>query len=314
MYAVQFDRFGPPGVLTVGPFPEPHAGPGQVRIRVRAAGVSPVDAALRAGLTPASQRITLPHVPGVDASGVIDEVGEGVTGAAIGDEVFGAVDVARLGGASAEFAVLRFWAAKPPALSWEEAGAAGTSVETATRALDALGVRAGTVLLAAVVAGGVGNACVQLTVARGARVIGTGRPESHGFIDRLGATPVTYGPGLPGRVGGLGRVDRALDVAGAGSLPELVAIAGTPASVLTLADFAGPELGVRLSLGELGGEPDGRHGLAAAAALAGEGRFRVPLREVFPMTRAAEAHALAAHGPRQGKIALTALPDSGDHR
>jgi NADPH:quinone reductase-like Zn-dependent oxidoreductase len=310
VFAVQFDRFGPPEVLTVGPFPEPHAGPGQVRIRVRAAGVSPVDGALRAGLTPASRRITLPHVPGVDASGVIDEVGAGTTGVAIGDEVFGAVDVARLGGASAEFAVLRFWAGKPATLSWEEAGAAGTSIETATRALDALDVRAGTVLLIDGAAGGVGSICVQLATARGARVIGTGRPESHRFIARLGATPLTYGPGLPERVREFGRVDRALDVAGAGSLPELIAIAGTPASVLTIADFTGPELGVRLSLGEIGGEPDGRHGLAAAAALFEDGRFHVPLREVFPMTRAAEAHALAARGPRRGKIVLTALPGS----
>src|SRR5665213_362319 len=88
MFAVQFDRFGPPDVLTLGPFPEPHAGPGEVRIRVKAAGVSPVDLALRAGLSPSSKRIALPHVPGVDAAGVIDVVGADVTGFAVGDEVF----------------------------------------------------------------------------------------------------------------------------------------------------------------------------------------------------------------------------------
>jgi NADPH:quinone reductase-like Zn-dependent oxidoreductase len=312
MFAVQFDRFGPPDVLTLGPFPEPHAGPGEVRIRVKTAGVSPVDLALRAGLSPSSKRIALPHVPGVDAAGVIDVVGADVTGFAVGDEVFGAVDVSRLGGASAEFAVLRFWTLKPSSISWAEAGAAGTSIETATRALDRLDVRAGTTLLVDGAAGGVGSVAVQLAIARGARVIGTGRPENQTFIAQLGAIPVTYGQGLAERVHALDieRVDLALDVAGAGSLPELIAITGTAELVLTIADFTGPKLGVRLSLGEVGGEPDGRHGLALAAALSEEGRFRVPVRKVFPMAQAADAHAAAERGPRQGKIALTA---PGDH-
>jgi len=304
VFAVQFDRFGPPEVLAIGPFPEPHAGPGQVRVRVRAAGVSPVDLALRAGGSPSAERLALPHIPGVDAAGVVDEVGADVTGVALDDEVFGSVDVARLGGASAEFAVLAFWAAKPAEMPWEEAGAAGTSIETATRVLDLLDVHEGTTLLVDGAAGGVGSVAVRLAIARGAQVIGTGRPENQGFIARLGATPTTYGPGLPERVRDR-RVDRALDAGGAGSLPELIAITGSAASVVTIADFTGPRLGVRLSTGDLGGEPNGRHGLAAAAALFEEGRFRVPVQEVFPLEEANTAHASAARGPRQGKIVLT---------
>lgn len=314
MSAVHFDRFGPPEVLAVGGFPAPHAGPGEVRIAVRAAGVAPVDLALRAGTSPSSARLPLPHIPGVDAAGVIDEVGADVTGFAAGDEVFGAVDVSRLGGAAAEFAVLAFWAAKPPSMSWEEAGAAGTSVETATRALDRLSVGTGTTLLVDGASGGVGSVAVQLAVARGARVIGTGRPENHAFIAGLGAVPVAYGPGLAGRVRDVvpGGVDLALDVAGAGSLRELVAITGAPESVLTIADFTGPELGVAVSRGELGGEPDGRHGLVVAAALSAQRRFRVPVRAVFPMDRAAEAHATAARGPRRGKVVLMVPPAHGE--
>ncbi|RMB87012.1 NADP-dependent oxidoreductase [Streptomyces shenzhenensis] len=311
MFAVRFDRFGPPEVLSVGALPEPHAGRGEVRVRVRAAGVSPADVALRAGRLPSSEKIALPHIPGVDAAGVVDEVGPDVTGTAVGDEVFGAVDVARLGGASAEFAVLRFWTAKPASMSWEEAGASGTSVETATRVLDLLDVREGTTLLIDGAAGGVGSVAVQLAVARGARVIGTGSPANQTFIAGLGALPTTYGQGLPERVRALwnGRVDLALDVAGAGSLPELVALTGTADSVVTIADFTARQLGVRLSSGELGGEPNGHHGLAAAAALFAEGRFRLPVQEVFAMTQAARAHALAARGPRRGKIAL-AVPQT----
>ncbi|BCL28849.1 oxidoreductase [Streptomyces aurantiacus] len=314
MRAVLFDRFGPPQVLHIASAAEPHAGPGEVRIAVRTAAVSPVDLALRSGDSPSRDGLALPHIPGVDAAGVIDEVGAGVEGFAVGDEVFGAVDITRLGGASAQFAVLAFWAAKPAALSFEEAGAAATGVETATRALDLLGVAnakskgedGGTTLLIDGAAGGVGSIAVQLAVARGARVVGTGRPESHDFLAGLGAVPVAYGAGLAGRVRALGipRIDRALDVAGAGSLPELVDLTGTAESVVTLADFTGPSHGVRVSLGRYGGQPDGNHGLAHAADLATKGLFRVPVQAVFPADRAAEAHTAAATGPRRGKTVL----------
>ncbi|WP_344744725.1 alcohol dehydrogenase catalytic domain-containing protein, partial [Streptosporangium vulgare] len=145
--------------------------------------------ALREGSSPTGENLALPHIPGVDAAGVIDEIGDEVTGYAIGDEVFGAVDVARLGGASAQYAVLDFWARKPHGMTWAEAGAAGTGVETATRALDLLGIRDGTTLLVDGAAGGVGSIVVQLAAARGARVIGTARPDSHRFLRELGVEP-----------------------------------------------------------------------------------------------------------------------------
>lgn len=305
MFAVQFDRFGPPEVLTVGEFPEPHAGADEVRIRVRTAGLSPVDLAIRSGTSPSASRLALPHIPGVDAAGIVDEVGQGVEGTAIGDEVFGAVDVARLGGASAELAVLAFWAARPESLSWEEAGAAGTSVETATRVLDLLGVKERATLLIDGAAGGVGSVAVQLAVARGARVIGTGNPENQDFVASLGALPTTYGRGLPERIRGLGPVDLALHVGGTDALPELIEITGSAARVVTISDFGGPQLGVRVSMGDLAGQAHGRNGLAAAATLSEAGRFRVPLRQVFPFSHAAQAHALAERRPRWGKIALS---------
>lgn len=197
MFAVQFKRFGPPEVLTLGTVPEPHPGPHQVRIAVRTAGVSPVDLALREGSSPAGKHLALPHVPGVDAAGVIDEIGAEVTGYAVGDEVFGAVDVARLGGASAQYAVLDVWTHKPHGMTWAEAGAAGTGIETATRALDLLDVRENTTLLVDGAAGGVGSIVVQLAVARGARVLGTARPDSHEFLRELGWNPWTTGAVCP---------------------------------------------------------------------------------------------------------------------
>lgn len=306
MFAVQFERFGPPEALALGTAPEPRPGPHQVRVAVRTAGVSPVDLALREGSSPASKKLALPHIPGVDAAGVIDEIGAGVTDYAVGDEVFGAVDVARLGGASAQYAVLDFWTRKPHGMTWAEAGAAGTGVETATRALDLLDIQDGTTLLVDGAAGGVGSIAVQLATARGARVIGTARPASHQFLRDLGVEPVDYGPGLPVRIRALAAapVDRALDVAGAGSLSELIELTGAPDSVVSLADFGASTHGVRLSLGRLGGRPDGVHGLASAAALADRGGFRVPVRGTYPARQAAQAHQQAAQPPRRGKIVL----------
>jgi NADPH:quinone reductase-like Zn-dependent oxidoreductase len=308
VFAVQFDRFGPPDVLALGEFREPHAGPGRVRIRVRASGVSPVDLAIRAGSSPAAKSLTLPHIPGVDASGVVDEVGAGVVGVAIGDEVFGTVEIARLGGAAAEFAVLDFWAPKPDSMPSTEAGAAGTSIETSTRVLDLLDVRDGSTLVIDGAAGGVGSVAIQLAIARGARVIGTASAENQDFLAELGTVPTTYGAGLAERVRVLvdDPIDAALDVAGRGSLADLIALTGSPDSVVTIADFGGAALGVRISRGELGGEPTGKHGLAKAAELFEQGRFRVPVQEAFPFDRAAEAHALASSGPRRGKVVLTA--------
>lgn len=275
---------------------------------VRAAGVSPVDARLRAGqLRPGP--LDWPHIPGVDAAGIVDEVGPGAHGVAVSDAVFGLVDIARLGGAAAEFAVLKVWAAKPDALSWDQAGGAATSIETATRVLNALGVTAATTLLIEGAAGGVGTAAVQLAVARGATVIGTASPPNHEFLAGLGATPATYGPGLIEQVTALAPegVDAVLDAAGSGSLPDLVAIAGDASRVVSVADLRAHKYGVRLSYSGPGGSTDepGYTGLAVAAALAAEGRFTVPLHAVFPLRQGAVAHELIATGHARGKIVLS---------
>lgn len=306
MFAVTFDRFGTPDVLALRSMPEPHAGPGEIRIRVLAAGVSPVDLSIRSGSSPSSATLSLPHVPGVDAAGLVDQIGDGVTGVAIGDDVFGTVPITKLGGASAEFAVLDFWALKPASMPWTEAGAAGSGIETATRTLDALDVADGSLLLIDGASGGVGSIAVQLAVARGARVIGTGRTESFDFIESLGAIPVEYGDGLAQRVAalGLGQVDRALDASGKGSLPELIAITGSEDAVITIADFSAAQHGVRISMGEMAGQPHGKHGLAIAAELSEAGRFHVPVQAEFLFSRAQEAHAAAESGPRRGKIVL----------
>lgn len=134
MRALQFSEYGPASILEVADVPEPHAGPGHIRVAVQASGVTPADCYLRSGRFRDVISLRLPHVLGVDAAGVVDEVAVGVTGVRPGDAVFGIVDLATYGGANAEYAVLAVWAPKPDALSWEQAGGAAGNIETATRA------------------------------------------------------------------------------------------------------------------------------------------------------------------------------------
>ncbi|GLZ42219.1 NADP-dependent oxidoreductase [Actinokineospora sp. NBRC 105648] len=306
MRALRFSAYGPTSVLGVVDVPEPHAGPGQVRVAVRASGVTPADTYLRSGRFRDWIPLPLPHVLGMDAAGVVDEVGAGVAGVQVGDAVFGIVELAGLGGANAEYAVLATWARKPDSLSWEQAGGAAGNVETATRALDRLGVGPATTLLIEGAAGGVGTVAIQLAVARGATVIGTAGAGTQDFVAGLGATPTRYGPGLRERVEALGGVDLVLDCAGSGSLPDLVEIAGSPERVVTIADLNAAEHGVHLSQSAgQHADPPAPHGLAAAAALADEGRFTIPIAAVFPLSNAAAAHALSETGHAHGKIVLT---------
>ncbi|MEV4972261.1 NADP-dependent oxidoreductase [Streptomyces scopuliridis] len=308
MKALQFSEYGPVSVLEVADVPEPHAGPGQIRVAVRATGITPADWYLRSGRFRDMMPVHLPFVLGVDAAGVVDEVGTGVSGVRPGDAVFGIVDLAKHGGANAEYAVLATWTLKPDALSWEQAGGAAANAETAARALDRLKVGTGTTLLIEGAAGGVGTVAIQLAAARGATVIGTAGAHNHEFIAGLGATPTTYGPGLGERVTALapGGVDVVLDCAGSGSLPDLVSLAGSPDRVVTIADPESAKYGVHLSRsGGPGADPAAVHGLAEVAALAQQGRFTVPVAAAFTIENAAAAHELSETGHARGKIVLT---------
>ncbi|MGC7095024.1 NADP-dependent oxidoreductase [Amycolatopsis lurida] len=302
MKAIQLTEYGPPGVLRVAEIPDPHAGPGEIRIAVRASGLSAGDVRIRSGELRDVLPDVLPYLTGFDAAGVVDEVGEGVTGVRAGDEVFGGTSSAGRG-ANSDYAVLSVWAAKPAAWSWEEAGGAAGSVETATRVFDRLAIGAGHTVLVQGAAGGVGTVAVQLAIARGAKVIGTAREHNHDLLRSLGAEPTTYGPGLAGRIPST--VDAVIDCAG-GSLPELVAIAGDPARVVTIVDFTANAHGVHFSHTAPidGADTPAPHGLAIAAALADEGRLRIPVAASFPLTEAAAAHELSENRRRGGKIVL----------
>jgi NADPH:quinone reductase-like Zn-dependent oxidoreductase len=297
MKAARFSRFGGPEVLEIVDLPDPRPGPGQVRIAVRAAGVNASDWKKRQGLMDQD----LPQTMGYEAAGIVDELGDGVTHVAIGDRVFG---FSADGAAQAELAVLSDYAPISPRLDFAAAAALPASVETAARALDQLGVENGSTVLINGASGSVGGAAVQLAVARGARVIGTGSPATHEFLRSLGAEPVAYGDGMPERVRALARggVDLALDVAGSGVLPELIELAGDPEHVITIADFAGAQrYGVRFSRGDSG---RAIYALAEVSELIESGRFTLPVGQTFALADVATAHRVGEAGQVRGKLVL----------
>ncbi|KQV78324.1 NADPH:quinone reductase [Rhizobacter sp. Root1221] len=299
MKAVRFHSYGGPEVLKIEEIDVPEPGPGQVRIAVRAAGVNPIDWKLRAGYMREMMPIPLPAGSGFDAAGVIDAVGDGVSGVSVGDAVFG-----KGHHTMAEYAILQEWALKPDGLSFEEAAGFAVAVETAARIIDQVGVKRGETLLVSGAAGGVGSAVIQLARAAGIRTIGTASEPKHAYLRSLGAIPTTYGPGLAGRVAALAPegVQAALDIAGSGIIQELVAITGgDPSRVLSITDPTAPQHGVKTSF-----EPkDSTQALAGAAALFTAGSFTLPVERVFPLDRIAAAHELSAQGHVTGRLVIT---------
>ncbi len=297
MRAVQYVRYGDPEVLEVAEVTEPEAGPGQVRIRVQAAGVNPYDTKVRAGAFAGGRPLARPTIPGLEASGVVDQTGPGVTGIAPGDAVFGFT----VGGAAAEYALLSSWARQPGrGLTAVEAGGLAVVADTATRVVDLLEVGADDVVLVHGAAGGVGQAIVQLAVLRGARVVGTASPANHELLAALGAEATGYGPGLVERVRELAPPGPTLVADAAGSqLDDLLALAPRPQAVVTIANFAAAERGVRVT-----SERGDASALARVAGLAALGRFRVNVSHTFGFAEAAAAHRLSESRSAAGKIVL----------
>jgi NADPH:quinone reductase-like Zn-dependent oxidoreductase len=298
MKAVRFHNYGGPEVLTVDEVDKPEPGAGQLRIAVKAAGVNPIDWKLRAGYMREFMPISLPASVGFDAAGVVDAIGDGVSGVSVGDAVFG-----KGSGTMAEYAILAAWAHKPAALSFEEAAGFPVAVETATRIIDEVGVKPGETLLVSGAAGGVGSAAIQLAAAAGIRTIGTASEPKHAYLRSLGAIPTTYGPGLPGRVTALAPegVQAALDIAGSGIIADLVAITGDPSRVVSIADFTAAQHGAKTSFQDRDATP----ALVRAAELFNTGTFTLPVERTFPLDQLAAAHELSAQGHVTGRLVIT---------
>jgi NADPH:quinone reductase-like Zn-dependent oxidoreductase len=298
MWALQFTEYGEPEVITLGEAPELHAGPGQIRIAVRAASVNPIDWKVRSGLYAQGKPLEGTGYLGFDAAGVVDEVGEGVTDVAVGDDVFG-----QGSNTQAEFAVLDSWARKPPSVDWAVAAAAGVVSETSERVLRLLGVTEGTTLFIDGGAGGVGSAATQIAKARGAMVIASASEANQDYLREIGAIPVVYGEGMVERVQALqiGKVDAVLDAVGKTPIDDLISLTTEPSQVVSIANFGAAASGARVT----GGGPDSQpmKALAEAAELLEQSKLVIKI-QTFPFDRAAEAHQISQDGHARGKLVL----------
>jgi NADPH:quinone reductase-like Zn-dependent oxidoreductase len=298
MRALQYKAYGGPEVLEWAEAPDPHAGSGQIRIAVRAASVNPIDWKAFSGAMSGGEPMAGTGYLGYDAAGVVDEVGDGVTGVAVGDEVFG-----RGRNTQAEYALLGSWAAKPPSIDWAVAAAAGVAGETSERGLRLLDVKAGDTLFVDGGAGGVGAATVQMALARGAKVIASASEANHDYLREIGATPVLYGQGLVERVRAAagGPVDAVFDVAGKTPVGDLISLAPEPSQVLSVANFAAGQAGARVTGGGADSHP--MEALALVADLLAQNKLVLKV-QTFPFDRAAGAYHISQSGHVRGKLVL----------
>jgi NADPH:quinone reductase-like Zn-dependent oxidoreductase len=298
MRALQFSEYGDPEVLTWGDAPLPHAEVGEIRINVRAASVNPLDWKILSGAMSGGQPLAGPGYLGFDAAGVVDEVGEVVSGVSVGDGVFG-----RGQNTQAECAVLNAWAVKPSSIDWAVAAAAGVTGETSERGLRLLDVKSGETIFIDGGAGGVGAVAVQMAVARGARVIASSSEANHGYLREIGAIPVLYGEGVGGRVRAAagGRVDAVFDVAGKTPVEELVSLVSEPSQVVSIANFAAGQAGARVTGGGADSKP--MEALAEVAELLAKNKLVIKV-QTFPFDRAIEAYRISQDGHVRGKLVL----------
>ncbi|MGW4523973.1 NADP-dependent oxidoreductase [Amycolatopsis sp. NPDC004378] len=302
--AVVYEKFGGPEILELREVPEPHAGPGEIRIRVTAAGLNPMDWGLASHPALAAQfGVTVPAGFGYDLAGVVDEVGENASGFVVGQRVYGGV----MAKAAADYVVVAtpaetLWPT-PDGISDEVAATLPVAGLTAAAALAAIDLRAGDTVLVGGAAGGVGVFAVQLAKLAGARVIGTAGESTFDFLRQLGAEPVTYGPGLADRVRALvpDGITAATDLFGTETAGTALELGVAPERISTIAAGPNPPGGVRAT-GGVDAAPDAPKRITDAI-LAGE--LSVPIAATFPLEQVREAVELQAGRHVHGKVVLT---------
>lgn len=308
MRAQVVEQYGGTEVLTLKDVPEPQAGDGQLRVRVAYAGFNAIEWKLRSGALAHIVPLQLPTVLGNEVSGVIDQVGQGVQGFAVGDRVAGFVP----GGGDAEYVLTtpERLTAVPAGLPLRSAAVIPQAVETAERALPYIDPKPGETVVVNAAAGSVGSAVVQLLISRGVTVVGTASPDNHGYLRSLGAVPVQYGDGLLEqlRQAAPHGVDAAFDGGGNGFVDQMLTLLPTE-RIVTIADFSALERGVRLA----GGDPLAitTKDVHPIMPLAARGEFTTEIAAEFTLKDLASAHRLSQAGHLRGKIVIR-ISDADD--
>ncbi len=302
MKAVRFDTYGGIDVLKVGDVPRPVPGPGQVLVQVKAAGINPGEAKIRAGLLHARWPATFPSGQGSDLAGIVAETGPGVTGVSVGDEVIGFTDNRA---SQAEYVLVEaeHLTAKPASLPWVVAGALFVAGATAYAAVRAVAPADGDTVVVSGAAGGVGSLAVQLARRAGATVIGLAGPDNHEWLAAHGVIPVAYGDGVAERIGqAAAKVTAFIDTFGSGYVQLALELGVEPSRIDTIADFeAVTRYGVKAE-GNAAGASAGV--LAELAGLIASGQLELPIAAVYPLDQVQDAYRRLAPGHIRGKIVL----------
>jgi NADPH:quinone reductase-like Zn-dependent oxidoreductase len=302
--AVRFDEYGDIEVLNVVEVERPAPGPGQVLVRVKAAGINPGEASIRKGLMHERWPATFPSGQGSDLAGVVEEVGPEVDSFSLGDEVLGWTDQR---GSHAELVVVRGdqLTRKPPGVPWEAAGALFVAGTTAYAAVRAVGAGSGDTVVVSGAAGGVGSLTVQLARLAGAAVIGLAGESNHQWLLEHGAIPVAYGDGVAGRIREVtdDHVDALIDTFGGGYVALAIDELGVaPERVDTIIDWAAAE--------QYGAKTEGTAAAADAEVLAqlielvDSGQLEVPIARVYPLEEVRDAYRELERRHTRGKIVL----------
>ena len=279
----------------------PAAAEGQIAIKVRAAGVNPADWKRRVNFSGSAEPLTAPQPLGLEAAGVVIEVGPGVEGFAVGDQVFGSVAGA---GAWGDYSVLdaSISAHKPDNVSFADAATLPIAAATAWDGIRQLALDPGQVLLIVGAGGGVGLATAQIALDEAVKVIGTASEAKKGVVSSVGAVHVPYGPGVVDRIKAVAPdgIDAIYDMVGGDALREVASLAPSGDKIITAADGA--------AAAEFGGSRVLRARNAAVlnevAALASQGRLKPYVTATFPLDQIGEALALVESGHAMGKVVI----------
>ncbi|HVQ17835.1 MAG TPA: NADP-dependent oxidoreductase [Actinomycetes bacterium] len=302
--AVQFDEYGGVEVLTLRELPRPIPGTGQVLVEVRAAGINIGEAKIRAGTVREIFPATFPSGQGSDFAGVVREVGEGVHGVSVGDEVIGFTND-RASHAEYVLAEAANLTPKPPEVPWEVAGALFVAGATGYAAVRAVAPTPGEAVAITGAGGGVGVFAVQLALRTGARVIALASERHHGWLRERGAMPVTYGDDVRERISSAAQgtpVVAFIDLVGDGYVELALDLGIAKDRINTVIDFAAiAKYGVKGDGGTAAASADTLAELAAAIAA---GELVVPIQHTYPLTEVREAFTELEAGHVAGKIVL----------
>jgi len=302
MRAVRFNDYGDVDVLEVVDVPRPVPGPGQVLVRLRAAGINPGEAKIREGAMRERFPATFPSGEGSDLAGVVEQAGDGVRDFSAGDDVVGFTNNRA---SHAEYVLVEAadLVPKPAEVPWEVAGSLFVVGTTAVAAVRAVGAGPGDVVVVAGAAGGVGSLAAQLARLKGARVLGIAGAADRPWLVAQGIEPVDYAGDVAAEIAAIAdRVDAFIDAAGHGNVARALDLGVAPERIDTIIDFA--------AAAQFGVKADGSSAAANAEVLAellallADGRLELAIGKTFPLSHVRDAYRYLDTKHGHGKVVL----------